>query len=517
MQAMGKRTVRRNKVVWQDAVIAILFGTIIVAGILCVARTIWSGYHFLDDHELIRMEQSFSQGMSLHDLLRAWIKNDMNQRFRPLYWIERVTGSYLMGSNLMLWNIWTAVKGILAFALLYLSARYVKAGRTVSLIFPMVIMLGTQFTPWYRSANQESTGLLLCAAVLCLIAAQYAHGRYTSPVYNIPIVILVILSGLAKESFTLFMPVFPMLKLWLEYWDGCDETWLGTRRKGRLLRLVKENLAVYLCILGAFVINVYMILFCVGVDQVSYAGFHQDTGLNQYLHGISDSLFVNMKWNTVIAGLLIFMMLLCYQLVEKCNIWRYVSLCIILLCAMGIQLVAHAKSEMWGRYLFPYIIAYALLFVLLGNHIFRKDRFRNSIYQAVLLALLILTVPGAVREARDYAKDGEWIREYFQCILDNAGETDRIVGAFGDEELDLATECWLEVHDRPQVYSNVNGEWKNIVQLTDALTGECSWEDVKVVTCYSYAQVYVLSLMDGVTEEDFDSYTFGNYMVMVRK
>ena len=177
----------------------------------------------------------------------------------------------------------------------------------------------------------------------------------------------------------------------------------------------------------------------------------------------------------------------------------------------------NTKSEMWGRYLFPYIIAYALLFVLLGNHIFRKDRFRNSIYQAVLLALLILTVPGAVREARDYAKDGEWIREYFQCILDNAGETDRIVGAFGDEELDLATECWLEVHDRPQVYSNVNGEWKNIVQLTDALTGECSWEDVKVVTCYSYAQVYVLSLMDGVTEEDFDSYTFGNYMVMVRK
>ena len=98
-----------------------------------------------------------------------------------------------------------------------------------------------------------------------------------------------------------------------------------------------------------------------------------------------------------------------------------------------------------------------------------------------------------------------------------AGETDRIVGAFGDEELDLATECWLEVHDRSQAYSNVNGEWKNTVQLTDALTGECSWEDVKVVTCYSYAQVYVLSLMDGVTENDFDFYTFGNYMVMVKK
>ena len=49
------------------------------------------------------------------------------------------------------------------------------------------------------------------------------------------------------------------------------------------------------------------------------------------------------------------------------------------------------------------------------------------------------------------------------------------------------------------------------------LEGECSWENVKVVTCYSYAQINVLSFMDGMTMDDFDAYTFGNYMVMVRK
>lgn len=514
---MKKRIVKENRVVWQDVVIALLFGIIIVAGILCIARTIWSGYHFLDDHELIRIEQGAAQKIPLLDQMSGCIKNDLNQRYRPIYWVERVTGGYLMGSNLTAWNIWTAIKGVLAFALLYLGARYVKADRLISLVFPMVVMLGTQFTPWYRSANQESTGLLLCAAVLCLLAAQYAHKKYTSVAYNIPIVILVILSGLEKESFTLFMLVFPMLKLWLEYWDGCDASWVGTRRKGRLIRMLRENAAVYLCILVAFLINVYMILFRVGVDRLSYAGFHSDTGLNQYLHGISDSLLENMKWNTLIAGLLILMMLLCYQLVEKHNIWRYLSLCAILLCAMGIQLVAHAKSEMWGRYLFPYIIAYGLLFVLLGYHIFKKDRFRSKVYLAVLLGLLGLTVPGAAREARDYAKEGEWIQAYFQCILENTAEPDRIVGAFGDEELDLATECWLEAHDRSQVFSNINGEWKNTVQLTEPLEGECSWENVKAVTCYSYAQINVLSFMDGMTMDDFDSYTFGNYMVMVRK
>ena len=290
---MKKRIVKENRVVWQDVVIAFLFGIIIVAGILCIARTIWSGYHFLDDHELIRIEQGAAQKIPLLDQMSGCIKNDLNQRYRPIYWVERVAGGYLMGSNLTAWNIWTAIKGVLAFALLYLGARYVKADRLISLVFPMVVMLGTQFTPWYRSANQESTGLLLCAAVLCLLAAQYAHKKYTSVAYNIPIVILVILSGLEKESFTLFMLVFPMLKLWLEYWDGCDASWVGTRRKGRLIRMLRENAAVYLCILVAFLINVYMILFRVGVDRLSYAGFHSDTGLNQYLHGISDSLLEN--------------------------------------------------------------------------------------------------------------------------------------------------------------------------------------------------------------------------------
>ena len=281
---------------------------------------------------------------------------------------------------------------------------------------------------------------------------------------------------------------------------------------------MKENSITYVLILLAMLVNVYMILFKVGVDHVSYAGFHKDTGLGQYFQGIRTSLLQNMKWNTIIAGLLLFMVLLCYQLIERYNIRKYLSLCVLMFGAMCVQLVAHARSGMWERYLFPYVIAYAFLFVLLGYRIFEKDRFRSKIYVVVLLLLLVNTVPGSVRAARDYAKTGEWVAEYFNCILDNTTSADRIVSAFGDEELDMATECWLEVHDRTQVFSNINGEWKNTMQLEDSLQGECSWENVKVVTCYGYAQVYTLSLMeDGVSADDFDTYTFGDYMVMVRK
>ncbi len=513
-----KDIIKEKKLTWVDAVVGLLLGTVVIAGILCVARTIWSGYHFLDDHELLRLEKAAEQRQPLFTTMKSWIINDLGWRFRPLYWVERVTAGYLFGSNLTAWNIWTAFKGILAFALLYEAARFLRHDRLISAIFPMVIMLGTQFTPWYRSANQESTGVLLCAAALCLIAAQYYHKVYKKAIYNVPIFVFVVLSGLVKESFTLFMPVFPALKLWLEYWDGCDESWARTRRKGRFLRLLKENAATYGVIPFAMLVNIYMILFKVGVDHVSYAGFHQETGLMQYLQGIQASLLDYMRWDTLIAGVLLFMVLLCYQLIERYNIWKYLSLCLIMFGAMGVQLVAHAKSGMWERYMFPYVIAYAVIFVLLGYRIFHKDIFRSKVYLAVLLVLLCNTIPTAARSARDYAKTGEWVAEYFECIVDNTGAEDRIVAAFGDEELDLATECWLETHGRSQVFSNINGEWKDIVQLSDVLQGDYSWKNVKAVTCYNYAQVYTLSLMeDGASEDDFDTYTFGNYMVMVRK
>lgn len=514
---MEKRIKNKDAATWIDTAIGILLGSVTVVGILFVAQTIWSGYHFLDDHELIRIEQAASQGQPLIMTMNRWICNDLWWRFRPFYWVERVTAGYLFGSNLTAWNIWTAIKGVLAFALLYETARFLKYNRVISAVFPMVIMLGVQFTPWYRSANQESTGVLLCAMALCLISAQYYHKEYNKAQYNIPIIITVILSGLVKESFTLFMPVFTALKVWLEYWDGCDASWKGTRQKGKLIRLLKENIVVYGAILFAMCINIYMILFKVGVDNVSYAGFHKETGLVQYLRGIQASLLDYMKWDTLTAAVLLFMVILCYQLIEKYNIRKYLSLCAIMFCAMGIQLVAHAGSGMWGRYLFPYIIAYAFVFVLLGYRIFEKDVFRSKIYLIVLLGLLCITVPATARSARDYAKTGEWVKEYFDCIISNTVESDRIVSAFGDEELDLATECWLETHDRSQAFSNINGEWKDTAQLAEALQGDYSWENVKVVTCYSYAQVYTLSLMDGVGEDDFEAYTFGDYMVMVKK
>ena len=119
---------------------------------------------------------------------------------------------------------------------------------------------------------------------------------------------------------------------------------------------------------------------------------------------------------------------------------------------MGIELVAHAKSLMTGRYIIPYIVGYACLIVLLGYHYFKKDSFRRRVYTGGLCLLLLLQVPAAYSGARDYAYEGKMTAIYFQAIMDRVPQDGVIIAAIEDEELDLSTASWLEVHGWTQVF-----------------------------------------------------------------
>lgn len=165
--------------------------------------------------------------------------------------------AFLFGSNMLYWNCYTAIKGVITFCLLYFTARYLKCNPVISGLFTGLILYGAQFTPWYRSANQESIGLLLCALTMCLIAAQSYYKKYRSVLFNILIVISAILCGLMKESFTLLMPAFIALKFWLEYHGEPDK---------KFWDCIKSNWVTYGIIGMALLANIWVLLFRVGVD-----------------------------------------------------------------------------------------------------------------------------------------------------------------------------------------------------------------------------------------------------------
>ncbi len=517
-----KRTVEKVKSVYSrffpinilkwELPMVILTGILIIFGIVYKAGSLKTGYHFLDDHEIIRYAEAIrTASTSSSRLILDIIKGDLSWRFRPFYWVERILSVYFFGAEFLYWNYYIAIKGVITFCLLYFTARYLKYPRSISLLFPCVIMLGNQFTPWYRNGNQESLGLLLCAFTLLMIAMQNHYKKYRNPIYNILIVMGAILCGLSKESFTLLMPAFIALKFWLEFCQGAENFTVPA-----LLKCFRNNMVVYLSILFAMGIHLYMIVFQVGVDNVSYAGFHKETPLLEYWQHTRFNLSVYLRSYSLLGLFLLFLALMCHSNIKKLAVRKYLGETVICFYILATQLLLHAKSLMWERYIIPWIVGYALLFVLIGFRYFQNDRIQSLLFMAIIAVFVYKEASQAYSMAASYAWDGEMIQNYFQCILEHTDTDSKIICAFYDEELNLATECYLEVHDRTQAYTYSSSDYSisNLVQLRGQSSKELSWEQAAVGVCYGYQKEEIANLMGFSEESEYTAALFGNYCVI---
>lgn len=491
-----------ENITWPEVVLILGLACILMFGLLYKLGTLSSGYHFLDDHELIRMEVALEQGQSLGSVIGGHVENDLNSRFRPFYWVERCAGAAIFGSNMLYWNYYTAIKGILTFCLLYFTARYLKCNPLVSGLFTGVILYGAQFTPWYRSANQENTGLLLCALTMCLIAAQAHYRKYKNVLLNVAIVAIAILCGLMKESFTLMLPAFGLLKLWLEYKEENER---------KLMLCLKQNWWVYAFLAAAFAADIFTLLFGVGVDNVTYAGFHESSGLSEYWLGILTSYRLYLPNYVNMAAIFLVLILICLRKKSWKNTWGYWLLGGYILAS---QLVAHAKSGMWERYIIPWIVGYALVFVVAAYGMLKQTKIVKWIYLAVFCVLLVQEMPTALAKGRDYAYDGKMVGNFFQTVLDNTEEEDLIICTFYDEELNLSSESWLEKRGRTQVCSGQmeTGEFVNHVQFAGVLQEKVSWQQAKVIACYDSQVEAVLAMLED--SENYFVNVNGHYAVI---
>lgn len=515
---------------WLEAIEVFVIAILVIAGILYKSGTLTSGYHFADDHELIKIEYALKvKGESLLSVMGSLIKGDLWWRYRPFYWVERATATALFGSDLFLWNCYTAVKGVLTFCLLYFGVRNTKRNKVCSFLFAAIVMLGSQFAPWYRSANQENTGLFFCAFIIWLITLQYARKAFHNIPLNILITVSALVCSLIKESFMLFIPALLLMKFWLEYISYAENDTprdpLPQNKKGNNLsknletakKCFKNSWYVYAVTVLVELFNVYMILFVVGVDHVSYAGFEKSVSLKEYLSGIQNSLFIYTKWYTLFGILCILILCMCYDHFGKKKWNKLKGLVWISICAMGIQLAAHARSQMVGRYIIPYILAYGFLIVVMGYMVFEKDVFRRRLYTAILAVLLLLGTNTAYRNAQAYAYDGSMTNAFLESMLSVAGE-DAVVGAFTDEELNLSMSCYLEAKGKTKgySYSYTDGSLTDQAQFSSTNEEPGDWSKVRAAGCYANNIQTVTQLM-GITEESqYTVQRFGNYCIVLR-
>jgi len=488
---------------------------ILIFGLLIFTGTLTSGYHFVDDHEVVLMEFNMrSAGQSLWQVMKSFAVRDLWWRFRPFYWVERSFCAFVFGSNMLFWNIYTAIKGVIAFCLLHFSARNLKCGSICSFLFAAVIMFGQQFTPFFRSANQENTGLLLCGLILWLITRQYKLQNFKDRLSNVWLCICIIICGLTKESFTLCMPAFMALKYWLEY---CSMP----IQKNRWISCLKKNAAVYLVVTAAFLCDLYFIMFKVGVDNVSYAGFHEGTTLRQYMTAVYENLFQYTKAYTYVGLIVLVIIIMAHdwnRKIDKNVIIKYSGYIIIGVYVMGVQLISYAQSRIWERYLIPYIIGYAFLVVILGYKFFEGRKVQRRIYILMLLFLTLSQTLTAYRKSSDWAKDGVAINSFLDALREHTNPDCHIVSAFADEELNISVETYMEAKGYSGLLSYRFAE-ESIVDLVEI--SENNWENAALenadlVVCYDYYIPIVTELM-GISEtERYEVYDFSGYDIIAR-
>ena len=353
---------------------------------------IFSGGHFLDDHEIAEISNALKH-QSFGNTMRSYVIGDLGDRFRPMFWVQRVTQAGVFGAHYALWQLYGAVLAIATTMLLYLFARRIGLAIAESLALPFLALVGQQAVIWWRTGVQETLGMfLLSAALLALANSVFGKRR---ALWSTAFVLLAVLMSLAKESFSIFTPALVFLAVWLER-EARDSSWLDA---------IRANVAIGSALLVVLAVEIARIKLTINTAIGYDAHFGFD--LVDWLRVIA---FLGLIYAAIFVGIALIGAVGLKgstrqerrELAPK--LWPPLLFAGI---AVVRQTLLYARSGIHERYLNPTTTALALLLVyaaaLLGAG---RPRVRRLLLLLMLVAVAITSVY-SFHIAQLYAIDGE--------------------------------------------------------------------------------------------------------------
>jgi hypothetical protein len=378
----------------------------IVAGILVVyvflfffiTGTLTSGFHFVDDHEVIKIKHNFNESSYLN-VTKNWVKEDLhnNGRFRPLYYIYRVAETKIFGSDFTLWSIHNGVLLCIGLLLFYFGMRNMKFQIVESLTALIIIFAGPQSSVWWRLGPGESLGMVLLGFSFYLISNTGQKRNYH--LNNLFFVFFLILSSLTKESFLIIVPGMIVLKVW----NDKINLW------GSFKISVNRNLLLLVPLI-VIVIELGIIKYYVGT---AYADLDSNLINNLKLVFSASWHFFRTYLNLLIAGIIILAISwVIKKSVKRPNLFSIVFFLLILVP----NIVLYSRSGLVERYLLPASFGLAFLVVIFLSQIEdNKGWFKKTALILIILSFLPAFAKTFV-EARKFSREGEDTKELFSAI-----------------------------------------------------------------------------------------------------
>ncbi|UCH93853.1 MAG: hypothetical protein JSV88_26795 [Candidatus Aminicenantes bacterium] len=417
-------------------------------GILILTGTLFSGYHFMDDHGILKESKDVANS-NLQKEVKIFQKNLLapSMRFRPFYWVHRRLMLAVLGTNFLALSIYIGCLAVLTSFFLYLFMRKIGFSLVESILFTSLTLLGEQAAIWWRLGNNETLGMLMLSIALWLMALSTSapQGR-RKILYEILFVLFVILASWSKESFILMIPALMFAKVWLTYRQKhgtlFNQKFLqgpGTvfskrvpgRRRQKIASL-KENLISGIILLLVCLIELVHVVKNVGTSGVGYAGY-EGFRLSAFIKtGIQGFMAVH-GWVILVQLMIIGILVYLNSKENRTGLMPVSSLVwpvILPVLLVFPQIVLHMKSGMTERYLLPGVMGYTFLMVLLLRYT-REKSGKKKVLSIIMVALLAVISLQQLRVTRytaiGFAFDGQQINAWLRSIEQNTREQDMIL------------------------------------------------------------------------------------------
>lgn len=354
------------------------------------------GYHLTDDHEILRIEEDLLRpNANVFDVATKWVVEDLKQRYRPVYYLHRVFETSIFGSNFFYWSIWTAILSGLTFSIIYFAFGNNGFNWVDGLTVLLITFIGDQYVIWWKLGPNETIGMFFLACSL--------YGIFNKKIkwYNDYLYVGgLILASLSKESFTFIIPAFVILKFIISYTNK-------EYNLNLIWQKVKSELTNSLILACVFIINVYFIIFVVGINKIGYAGLDSNSDIKKNIILILKSFPL---FQLEIITLILFTIYFLILIIKKQKIWKLTFFGLFITVFFLPLLITYNKTGMVERYLLPATFGFAITIVLLISEIRNLIKINTNYFIIpqffLIVAVFFQLFPGLYTNAKSFSQEG---------------------------------------------------------------------------------------------------------------
>lgn len=401
--------------------IAFLVFFVFWVGFLFFSGTLFSGYHFTDDHEILSIYQRI-QETDILNTIEYTIVNDLKIRFRPLYYVHRTLLASLFKTNFLWYSIHNMILAVLSSYFLFLFIYRQNYSLFLSILFVFIVLLGSQSEIWWRLGPSETIGFFFLSLSLYLLVNSIYFKNRSQLIFSC---IFMILASLSKESFTLFISGFISIFLWL-----------SQQQTGKtFFKIIRENILFIGSLTTVLIIEILLIIFYVGTNKIGYAGVDDSVNIISLIQSIF-SYFRHSRYTLVIV-LGIFLLLQSVKSWSKIlsidfnKLRGYFFDLIILLIIILPQFFLYAKSGFKGRYLLPLCLGLSYYIFSLLKAIYSNNQIntfsKNVFIISIVFILFSFFKNGTTNGALYYTYEGRATNNLLNEVIENTQSNDSIL------------------------------------------------------------------------------------------